>query len=97
MSKSPADLLAEKKPWRRVARNVIAIRRVAWICSLRDIRRKKKLAMADVARAIGLATSTLHTLEHGGDPMLTTAKKLADFYGVSVWKLWPKLAEGEKS
>lgn len=46
------------------------------------------LSMRDVAEAVGLSISSYFQIEHGGDPMLTTATRIAVFFGKSVDDLW---------
>lgn len=86
---SPAEELAAKKPWRREPRNVDYKRKKTWKkCQLRKLRESLRLSLSDVAQAVGYGVTTIHQLEHGTDPMLTTAKKLATFFGVSVDAIW---------
>jgi DNA-binding XRE family transcriptional regulator len=92
-TKSPADKLAAKKPWRRAPRNKTGYQRHAtWSCNLRDVRESKRLSLLDVSKAIGISNTALWQIEKGGDPMLSTVRKIAEFYGMDVWELWPKLA-----
>lgn len=59
-----------------------------WICALREKRTALRLTIAEVAKEVGLSSSTVFEAENGGDPMLTTAFKLANFYGLEVTDLW---------
>lgn len=93
MSKSPADKLAEKRPQKREPRNKkVYQRHTTWACKLQEIRESKRLSLIEVSRAIGLSNSALWQIEKGGDVMLSTVRKIADFYAMEVWELWPKLA-----
>jgi DNA-binding XRE family transcriptional regulator len=47
--------------------------------------------MRDVATAVGLSISALFFLEHGTDPQLTTARRLAEFFGTTTDDLWRPL------
>ncbi len=53
--------------------------------SLREIRRRRALSQRDLARSTGVATSTIHNLEHGyRTAYFSTARKLALALMVSV-------------
>ena len=43
---------------------------------LAAVRRARKLSYRDVADQTGILISTLHRLEHGGDPQLSTVRKV---------------------
>lgn len=53
---------------------------------LKQLRKERGLTMQDVANAIGSSASYIHLLEKGKrkNPGLSSAIKLADFYGVEV-------------
>ena len=87
---TPAEKLAARKPWRRQPRNGVAVRRTVWRCRLREVRESLRISLRDVAKECGFSVSALWQVEMGGDPMLTTARKLAAFFGKSVEELWPK-------
>ena len=42
-----------------------------------------------LAEATGVSKATLIRLERGGEPHATTAKRIADFFGVQVTDIWP--------
>ena len=86
---SAASELAEKKAWRRKPRNKSTRKAGLWECQLRKKREGLRLSMRDVAGALGLSVTGYWQIEHGGDPMLSTALKIADFFGCSVPDLWP--------
>lgn len=89
---TPAQRLAETKKRKRQPRNsTTAKRRGAWVCRVRDKRNALDLSLRDVATAVGISYPGLHQIEHGGDPMLTTATKLAAFFGCTITELWPQL------
>ncbi len=53
--------------------------------SLTEIRKRRALSQRDLARLTGVATSTIHNLEHGyRTAYFSTARKLASAHGVSV-------------
>lgn len=86
---SPAELLAAKKKKPRIRRAKPASRAV-WDTCLREHRTRLGLTIEDVAEAVGLSKTGLWQVEHGSDPMLTTAAKLATFYGVAIEVIWKK-------
>ncbi len=93
---SPAEKLAHRKPWRRSPRNRSKPRKAVWECRIRAEREPLRLSLRDVARACKLSVTALHQIEHGSDPMLTTATRLAEFFGLAVGELWPRLAGKKK-
>ena len=90
---TPAELLAAGKRRERPKRNGPATppRKAVWAATLRARREALNLSMRDVAVAVGLSLPCYWAIEHGTDPMLTNARKLADFYGATVEELWPAL------
>ena len=89
---TPAEKLAKSKPWRREPRNK-ARRYGRWDCRVRAAREELRLSLRTVAEHLGYSVTALHQIEHGGDPMLSTARKIADFFGKPVEELWPKMAK----
>lgn len=94
MSKSPAEKMAAKKPWRREPRNKAAPRKAVWVCAIRERRESLRLSLRDVARGVGLSVTALHQIEHGSDPRLTTARRIAEFFGAATDDLWPRKHKG---
>ena len=83
---TPAEKLAKTvKPRRRLSG-----KHVIWKCRVRDERLKLGLTQAQVAAACMITKAGLSVIENGTDPLLTTAWKLANFYGRPVEKLWTK-------
>jgi DNA-binding XRE family transcriptional regulator len=96
-TKSPADILASKKQWRRQPCNKRpAPRKSHWMCRIREVRESKRLAMRDVAKAVDMSVTTLFQIEKGTDPMLSTAMKLAAFFAMDVVELWAARKENKK-
>lgn len=92
MGPTPAEALAASKRPRRKPRHASPSKRPpAWTCSLRARREDLGLSMRDVATAVGLSISALFFLEHGTDPQLTTARRLAEFFGTTTDDLWRPL------
>jgi DNA-binding XRE family transcriptional regulator len=89
---SPAEKLAKKKPWRRAPRNSKYVRKITWVCRLREIREALRLSLDDAALGIGLSKTAYWQLEQGTDPMLTTASRVAMFFGRTMNEIWVKLA-----
>jgi DNA-binding XRE family transcriptional regulator len=81
---SPAERLAAKRPRRRAPRNGKTVRKLVWLCNLRDRRERLRLTLDAVAEAVKLSKTALWHLEQGTDPLLTTARKLAAFYGTTT-------------
>ena len=65
--------------------------------ALLKIRTKKRLSLHDVAGRTGVSVSTISELERTDDkprdPRLSTARKLAECFGVSVDKIFPEAAK----
>lgn len=89
---SPAEVLAMKKK-----RNPICKRRqkrevykYPWVCKLRLHRKRLKLSMNDVVKGIGRkgSESWLCMVEKGWEVRLSSAMRLAKFFGASVEALW---------
>lgn len=87
---TPAMKLSRKKKTLVIRNRGIqnAPRRGPWRCRVREKRLALELTASEVADALGLSKAGLSQIENGGDPMLTTAFRLADFFGVSVDELW---------
>ncbi len=64
-------------------------RRYPWICLVRARRQELRLALRDVAQGCSLSIAGLSEIERGREPELWTARRLADFFGLSVEELWP--------
>lgn len=59
-----------------------------WNCKLLELRHRYGHTQKAVAEAVGIAASTLSILEAGGEPTLTTAYRLARFYGAEIEAIW---------
>lgn len=88
---TPAEKLAARKPRRRAPRNVKVVRKKVWACRARVYRERLNLSLRDVAKAVGVSVTAPHQIENGTDPQLTTARKLAVFFGATERDLWPAL------
>lgn len=86
-TKSPAELLAERKPRRKLRAKPYA-RKSPWDCRITAMRHELRISLDDVAKAVKISKTALWQIEHGTDPMLTTATKLATFFGRSIHELW---------
>lgn len=92
---SPAEELADLK--RGILpdyRKTLQYRSVRWDASaLRILRLKLGLTLKDVWRRTLIHHSMLCCIEGGADVRLTTALKLAKFYGKPIEELWIPLDE----
>lgn len=84
--RSPAEKLADAKPRRSPNRK--PLRNAVWKSALRSVRDRLGLTLDDVATAVGMSKPGYWAVEQGGDPALTTARKLADFFGLPIETLW---------
>lgn len=87
-SKSPAQEVSDKSQRQRSRRNGVVHKKV-WVCNLRYLRDKHNLSMDQVAAGVSLSKTAYWQIEHGGDPMLTSARRIADFFGQRIEMLWP--------
>ena len=83
---TPAEQLAGTKPRRKLG----AVRHDVVKCLIRDKRQPLGLTIAEIANAVGMSGAGLHAVEHGRDCQITTAKKLAKFFGCTIEELWPE-------
>lgn len=91
---TPAEKLAASKLSRRSRKPGARVPQPRiWHCELRMTRLALRLSLWEVAGAVGLSVSGLWQIEMGTDPMLTTARRLAEFFGKTIEDLWPKLKE----
>lgn len=84
---TPAEKLAKEKP-RRKLREKPYERTSHWHCGITRLRHELRISLDDVADAIGISKTTLWQIEHGTDPMLTTAMKLSVFFGRPIESMW---------
>lgn len=89
---SPADkLAATKRPKAQAKPGKGGNRRKhPWTCKARELRQSKRLSMRDVADALNLSVAGYYEIEHGGDPLLTTARDIANFFGTTTDELWKR-------
>ncbi len=90
---TPAEKAAAAKPPRKNGPlpKERSKRRYPWDCLVRAMRISLRLAMRDVAKGCGLSIAGLSEIERGTDPQLTTARKLATFFGKTIEEIWPQL------
>ena len=94
---SPAAILATKRPRKRLPRNLKPyVRKTTWECKLRDVRDSFGLSIDEVVENINVSKTAYWQIEKGGDPMLSTAVKIAKFYGRDIGEIWPKFASKTK-
>lgn len=92
---TPAEICAAKKT-KKPRKETPPRRDAMWQCLLFAKRTALGLSMRDVAEATGMSVTGYFQIEHGADPMLTTARMLADFFGEPVETLWPHYAAKEE-
>lgn len=83
---SPAEKLAAKKRRKLPTRSHPA---GPMKCLLLKNRRELGLSTRDVATALPMSVAGYNRIERGHDPMLSTARKLAAFFGKTVEEIWP--------
>lgn len=83
---TPAEKLAAQKP--KKPRRTSPDRKYPWKCGIRDERKKLGLSSQDVAKAVGISQACLIAIERGSGPNLSTAMRLAAFFGRTVEQLW---------
>ena len=89
---TPAEKLSKAKPRKREPRNKKpAPFKPDWHCACRELREQLRLGFDEVVKALGMSRTAYWKIEKGGDPMLTTAVKIATFYGRDVSQLWKAL------
>lgn len=57
--------------------------------NLEAARLNKGMSLTEAASAIGISKTTLQRAEAGAMPRASVAKKIADFFGVTVTAIWP--------
>jgi len=94
---TPAEILAATRPIKRSPRNLKPYaRKVSWVCHCRTIREGLKLSFDEVVRALKISRTAYWQIEKGGDLMLTTATRIATFYGKEVSELWTPIKQKTK-
>lgn len=91
MTMTPAEKLAKEKQRSRPRRNPKAkSETIIWQCKLEEAREEVNLSMKDVAQAVGLSVSSYFRIEKGySDVCLSNAMSIANFFGKSIYGLWP--------
>jgi DNA-binding XRE family transcriptional regulator len=84
---TPAERLAKKRTKSKLPKG----RQPVHDCKLAELRLELGLSLKAVGEAIGMTQAGLWNIEHGTDPMLTTARKLAKFYGKTIDDIWKPL------
>lgn len=54
---------------------------------IKELRNRRGWSMRELARRAGMRYATVHALEHGADPQLSTLEKLARAFDVKVTAL----------
>lgn len=88
---TPAEILAANQPRKRAPRNKAAYKRkLTWECCLSQLRESLSLSIEVVADAVKLSKTSYWQIEQGTDPMLTNARRIAEFFGKPIEEIWPK-------
>jgi DNA-binding XRE family transcriptional regulator len=89
---SPAQRLAKSKQLQRLKRNDASkSETILWTCKITEERELLNLSMRDVADAVGLSVSAFFRIEKGyADVSLSNAMSIAQFFGKTVYQLWPQ-------
>lgn len=92
MTQTPAEQASEKKT---IKAKVYAVngRPIIWRCQLYEKRIALNLTLRDVEKGCGVSNAVLSTVERGTDPQLTTACRIAAFFGCSVEEMWPEAVD----
>jgi DNA-binding XRE family transcriptional regulator len=85
---TPAEKLAKKHKRQRAPRNRSTVRNTPWKCCCRELRDSLGLTLDHAAVGCGLSKTAYWQIEQGTDPMLTTAIRIAKFYGREIGELW---------
>lgn len=91
---TPAEKLASRRPARKRGQRARPRNRTWPGCRLRELRESLGLSYREVSGAVGLSIAGLYEVEMGADTLLSTARRLAAFYGESVEELWGEAKEG---
>ena len=83
---TPAEKLAAKRAATPPARK--PTQPIKLLCNLKRKRKELGLTLYDVADALGTTHVSVLRAERGEKVCLTTALRLAEFYGVSVNDIW---------
>lgn len=57
--------------------------------NVKKYRRSAKLTLDQLAEMAGIPVSTINDIEHGAEPRVITALRLAHALGTTVENLWP--------
>lgn len=92
---TPAEQLAAAKTATKpdAIKKANCTRKLPWQPRLKELRETLKLSLDEVAEAAQLSKSGLWELEQGGDPLLSTAARLAEFFGKPIEEIWSKQKE----
>ena len=90
---TPAESLAKSIPPRRAGCSKSKQYKRVFACAIGENRRRLRLSIHRVAKAVGMSVSGMFAIEQGTDPMLSTAFKLAKFYGCDINELWRPIKE----
>lgn len=90
---SPAEKLALSRPAPK-PRKPGGTRTKHWSTILRKVREGYRLSQDEVCGALNMSKGGYSEIENGSDPQLTTAWKIAAFFGMRIEQLWKPLEGG---
>lgn len=89
---TPAEKYARDKT--KNGKAVRPERRAAkWQCRLREYRERLNLTLRDLERATGVTNGTISNMEAGFETTLGNARAVADFFGATVYEIWPEMVK----
>ncbi len=87
---SPAEQLAKSRSDRKQLKKKTS-ESLIWKCEISTIRKGLGLTLLEVCKSVKLSHRALRQIEAGFDLRLSTAYRIAEFYGKSVSDLWVRL------
>lgn len=88
---SKAEELAAQLKKRQPTPGLVNGRRVVWRCLIEQKRAGLRLSLRDIEKATGMGSGLISPIERGTDPQLSTARRIAEFFGCSIEELWPEM------
>lgn len=92
---APAEMLAKKLKTKAKDPGTKLLRKRTWNCTINKRRELLGLTLQQIGRATGVSPAILSNISNGTDLRLTTAVKIAKFFGCFIEELWPDL-RGDK-
>lgn len=87
---TPAEKLAKKNP-RRTRKPSEPLPNAAFTCHCAALRNSLNLSVRAVSDALEMSVAGYWRIEKGGEVLLSTARRIAAFYGRKIDELWEPL------